>query len=506
MAAIFWNSAEWTLFLWAAARLGLVYAAADPRVPEESSKALASLEPDIIVVQDHNAVVDINMTTSTSLCPLLRIQCTQNALEGWLSLSNFSNWADPGNAIADHRLIYGSVQKDIGVLSAKVPRKNIFGDKMSPQPRSTANSSSEAGSRPSSRTSTERSASAASQSSNGTSSWGRPAPKIAENPTRLTDVAPSVLLPSIALTSSDLALIVFTSGTTGTPKGCLHTNKNLMSQTEDYDPNVDKSIVERWLVHTPVSHIFAINNALRAWRYGGCVVFPSKSFDPDATLYALLHEQCTIMSATPTLARMLLSSPSYPPRERLNLNIVTIAATRITPEDTLLCTEGLGANYAIQAYGMCEGAPLVSWCRRDEMLCNGHHEGVGKALPGVTLRICRPGTKDILRTGEEGELHVSGSSVISAYLNPSIEDPFYDDDNMRRWFRTGDRANIDDLGVVRILGRYKELIIRGGENITPTVIEEALSSIPGVQVGLHIEHSFFDVANIVPGMGCRSQR
>ncbi|KAH6606165.1 hypothetical protein Trco_005318 [Trichoderma cornu-damae] len=294
------------------------------------------------------------------------------------------------------------------------------------------------------------------------------------------------------------ALIVFTSGTTGKPKGCPHTNSNLVSQTNNYDPNVDTSFVDRWLVHTPVCHVFAINNALRAWRHGGTVVFAAKSFHIDATLKALVQEKCTVMSATPTLVKALLSHSSFPSPRDLNLSIVSISGTIIGPEHMQLCREGLGARDAIQAYGMSEGAPIISWSRQDGMLVDGYHPGVGKVLAGAAVRVCRQGSRHVLCRMEVGELHIAGPSVISNYLGAcgSEEEKFYSDES-GRWLKTGDQAMIDNEGVVYILGRYNDLIIRGGENINPLKVEHALSEIPGL-VQVFVVGVADDVAGQIP--------
>ncbi|KAK1248245.1 hypothetical protein MKX08_006465 [Trichoderma sp. CBMAI-0020] len=278
------------------------------------------------------------------------------------------------------------------------------------------------------------------------------------------------------------ALIVFTSGTTGKPKGCPLTSRNLVSQTYNYDPNIDPSFVDRWLVHTPVCHVFAINNAFRAWRHGHTVVFAAKSFHIDATLRALVEEKCTVMSATPTLVKALLSHGSFPSPRELNLSIVSISGTMVGPEHVRLCKDGLGARDAIQAYGMSEGAPIISWSRQDDMLVDGYHPGVGKVLSGAAVRVCRPGGREVLSRMEVGELHISGSSVIHGYFGgvDDDEEKFYNDKS-GRWLKTGDQAMIDDKGVVYILGRYNDLIIRGGENINPWKIESALSEIPGLE-------------------------
>lgn len=280
---------------------------------------------------------------------------------------------------------------------------------------------------------------------------------------------------------SSTALIIFTSGTTTTPKACPHTSRNLLSQTNNYDPNTDASFIDRWLIHTPVSHIFALNNALRGWRQGDAVVFPSKTFDVGATLEALTGEKCTVMAATPTLAKTLVGHPSFPGVEGMALSLVSMAATIIRREDIQLCRERLGTKDAIQSYGMSEGAPIIGWQRTDEMLKDGYHPGVGKVLPGAAIRVCHPNTRQVLERDQVGELHVSGPSVIAGYLDNVGAESFYDDAS-GRWLVTGDQGMMDAEGVVHIFGRYKDIIIRGGENLNPAQLEEALTELPGVQV------------------------
>jgi acyl-CoA synthetase (AMP-forming)/AMP-acid ligase II len=165
----------------------------------------------------------------------------------------------------------------------------------------------------------------------------------------------------------EVALIVFTSGTTSTPKGCCHTAANLWSESYDFDPD---TYTEKWLVHTPVSHIFATNNSLRSFRYGGTVVFASKSFDIHASLKALELYQCTRMSAVPALVQGLLSLPAFPGKERLALHYVSLGGTLIKDEDVRMCKR-LGSDDVIQAYGMSEGAPITSWLRDDPLLASG---------------------------------------------------------------------------------------------------------------------------------------
>ena len=146
------------------------------------------------------------------------------------------------------------------------------------------------------------------------------------------------------------------------------------------------------------------------------------------------------------------------------------------------------ADFAIQAYGMSEGAPISSDKRVDPRLLSADYPGVGKVLPGARLRICELGSQTTLNRNVPGELHIGGTSVISGYLNDANPESFYTDE-YGSWLRTGDQALIDDNGVLQILGRYKDLIIRGGENISPANIESHMGQIPGLLVSIHYQRN-----------------
>ncbi len=382
-----WNSAEWALFFWAAARLGMVFVPIDPRaISADAQHLLDSLSPAVVVVQDADAELALRQTASAALDRAkIRISCapaTRNL--GWTPLSAL-------------------LHDDAGAK-----------------------------------------------------------PDVEEPPPAAAGLQQRGVPP---LAGDCVALIVFTSGTTSAPKGCLHTASGLWSQTHAFDPDRPDQ-VDRWLVHTPVSHIFAVNNALRAWRNGDSVVFASKSFDVRSTLRALVHERCSVMSAVPALLKALLEQPDFPSRDSLGLGYVTLGSTTITEADIRLSRDRLGSKHAIQAFGMSEGAPVVSWMRGDPLLRQGFHPGVGKALPGTNIRICAPRSRRPLLRNQVGELHIGGTSVIRGYLHSVDEDSFYTDER-GRWLVTGDQASIDESDVLHILGRYKDIIIRAGENIRP---------------------------------------
>ncbi|THV49204.1 hypothetical protein BGAL_0206g00050 [Botrytis galanthina] len=275
----------------------------------------------------------------------------------------------------------------------------------------------------------------------------------------------------------ELAMILFTSGTTSVPKGCPHTASNIWSATFDYDPVARKNgFQNKWLIHTPVWHIFAIGQAIRGWRDGSSVVFATEKFDVTASLRALQQENITHVGAVPLLAKALVAHPEFPGKDSLSLSYVTMGGTLIKDEDVRFCKEHLGSEAVIQGFGMTEGSPMVSWRRDDPMLKNGYHLGVGKVLPGARLKICSPKSNMPLNKDEAGELHIGGTSVIDGYLNGINSESFYTDD-LGKWFVTGDQAMIDTNDVLYISGRYKDIIIRGGENLVPSKIEYCLQDL-----------------------------
>ncbi|KAK0616207.1 hypothetical protein B0T14DRAFT_546617 [Immersiella caudata] len=382
IAVFLWNSAEYALFLWAAAKLGAVFCPLDPRViTTDGAALLAATTPTVIVVQDEAGATSLPSLPNSS--PLL-IQCS------------------------------GPLTPDFTPLTSLLSLCPL-----------------------------------------------------------LTPIRSSSPVPPSAL-----ALIIFTSGTTSAPKGCPHTHSHILAQTHQYDANLDPDFIDRWLVHTPSSHIFAVNHMIRAWRLADAVILPAKSFSVQATLDGLVKEKGTIMSAVPTLIKALLGHPQFPGREHLKLRLVPIGGTVIMPEDIRLCKEGLGAEDAVQAFGMSEGAPTISWSRQDPLLKvnGGYHKGVGKALPGVRVRICKAGSREVVPRGETGEVHVGGPGVISGYLGGEQREVFYED-GVGNWLVTGDQGVMDGDGVVCIVGRYKDVIIRGGENISPVKMEIAIGEL-----------------------------
>jgi acyl-CoA synthetase (AMP-forming)/AMP-acid ligase II len=419
LAVFLWNSAEWVLFFWAAAKLRMPFIPLDPRaLASDGNRLLGLTKPTVVVVQDCEAAKLLHKSASPALESVkILISCDNTQLETWSSLS--------------------------GILAS-------FQDILGQQYENPAPCPS-------------------SQPPNGENSIGY-AKALREDSQRHG-------------CGDDIAVIIFTSGTTSNSKGCPYTAACCWSASNRFDPNPDPDFRDCWLVHTPVSHIFSINHCLRAFGQGDTVVFASKSFDVKATLRALVEAECTRMSAVPTMVKALLSDPTFPGIEKLKLRYVAMGSTMILEEDIRQAKEGFGSEAVIQSYGMSEGAPITSWRRTDPLLKDGYHPGVGKVLPGANLRICEPGSSKVLARGEVGEIHIGGTSVIPHYLHNFESRSFYKDD-IGHWLVTGDQGKMDNNGVLHVLGRYKDLIIRGGENIAPLQIESVLNQIPNVTVSI----------------------
>ena len=295
--------------------------------------------------------------------------------------------------------------------------------------------------------------------------------------------------------ANEVALIVLTSGTTGRPKACPHTGVNISASTYTY---------ARWrnlgqrcsslLAHLPNYHVFSCILHITWWRAGGTIVYPSRSFDAKATLDALETGHCTDMSVVPSIFSVLTLHPSFDPHRIKGLEVIGSGASLIPPTFANAARDKFSVKHATVAFGMSEGMSLLGWHLDEEILDDGSFVSVGKAGYDVGIKICAPGSREPLNRGAVGELHASGPSVISNYID-SHSESFYLDSKGRHWMKTGDQARMDMSGSVFITGRYKDVIIRGGKNISPAIVEACLNKIPALQVSQvisedHVLHSY----------------
>lgn len=284
--------------------------------------------------------------------------------------------------------------------------------------------------------------------------------------------------------------VLFTSGTTAVPKGCrwVHpglstviTQRLLQEKSGLPDPG------DVMCMAVPNNHGVGYLNAHFTLGRGAALIYPGPGFEPEAMMDTMRREGCTHTCLVPTMVHALLGVKASSRRKIETLKGVVLAGSVVSSESMRLCAEELGSIGVENIFGMTEGAFALSGNRDDwRDLVEGDDVSVGTPIAGQKIRICAPGSKFLVKRGEAGEFHVSSPSLVPGYIGIDSDD-FYIGDDGRRWFSTGDQAYIDDYNRIFIVGRYKDMIIRGGENISPAAIEALLDRIPeltalGIQV------------------------
>lgn len=298
--------------------------------------------------------------------------------------------------------------------------------------------------------------------------------------------------------TDDLALIQYTSGTTGTPKGASLTHRNLLSnaaQARSWVPSIvrgDGCVVYAVL---PMFHAYGLTLCLTFAMSMGArlVLFPR--FDPDMVLEVTKKHPATFLPLVPPIADRLLKAAK---EKGISLagTQVAISGAMALPHELVVPFEEASGGYLVEGYGLSECSPVLM---ANPVADNRVPGTVGLPLPGTECRVVDPDepTKDVAR-GERGELVVRGPQVFSGYYGKPEETQAVFTDG---WFRTGDIVTIDDAGFVRIVDRIKELIITGGFNVAPTEVENALRQHPSVEdaavVGLPNERSGEEVVAAV---------
>lgn len=281
---------------------------------------------------------------------------------------------------------------------------------------------------------------------------------------------------SIERAVDDVIMVLMTSGTTSLPKGCIHNNRSLGACIRAYASAACYDETRSVCAHLPISHIFGLNTLFSCHISGRPIVHASYFFEPGTTLQAIREERISDFAGVPAIATALLEHPDFAKTDTTCLQYVVLGATTVTPATVKSVMEDLGAARVSDAWGMTEGAPATMTSFRDCPTQPPAKVNSGYALPGAKLRVCNPDTGALCERGEAGELHMGGSVVIPGYWSQDMKkaNEAFVHDEEGRWLKTGDQAIMDPDGSIEIVGRYKHLIIRGGENISPKSIEALL--------------------------------
>jgi len=281
-----------------------------------------------------------------------------------------------------------------------------------------------------------------------------------------------------ALSSDDPINIQYTSGTTGFPKGATLSHHNILNNGYFVGELCGYSERDRVCVPVPFYHCFGmVMGNLGATSHGACIVVPAPAFDPAATLRAVAEEKCTSLYGVPTMFIAELAEPDFASYDLSSLRTGIMAGSPCPVEVMKRVVSDMGMTEVTICYGMTETSPVSTQTRADDDL-ERRVSTVGQVHPHVEVKIVDPETGRTVPRGAPGEFCTRGYSVMLGYWNePEKTGEAID---AARWMHTGDLAVMDDAGYLNIVGRIKDLIIRGGENVYPREVEEFLHSHPDI--------------------------
>ncbi|MFF6825856.1 AMP-binding protein [Streptomyces longwoodensis] len=281
------------------------------------------------------------------------------------------------------------------------------------------------------------------------------------------------------LSCDDPINIQYTSGTTGFPKGATLSHHNILNNGFFVGELISYTEQDRVCVPVPFYHCFGmVMGNLAATSHGACLVIPAPSFDPAATLEAVQRERCTSLYGVPTMFIAELNLPDFASYDLSSLRTGIMAGSPCPVEVMKRVMAEMHMEEVSICYGMTETSPVSLQTRVDDGL-EHRTATVGRVLPHLEVKVVDPVTGVTLPRGTAGELCTRGYSVMLGYWQEPEKTAEAVD--AARWMHTGDLAVMRPDGYVEIVGRIKDMIIRGGENIYPREIEEFLYGHPKVR-------------------------
>jgi fatty-acyl-CoA synthase len=266
--------------------------------------------------------------------------------------------------------------------------------------------------------------------------------------------------------------IQYTSGTTGSPKGATLSHSNILNNGYFVGEFCNYTEQDHVCIPVPFYHCFGmVMGNLACVSHGACMVVPAPSFEPAATLAAVAEEGCTSLYGVPTMFIAELEDPSFPEHDLSSLRTGIMAGSPCPEQVMRKVIDRMHMEGVTICYGMTETSPVSTQTTAEDEL-ERRVGTVGRVHPHVEVKVVDPETGRTVQRGEPGELCTRGYSVMLGYW----DDPKRTSEaiDAARFMHTGDLATMDDEGYLKIVGRSKDMIIRGGENVYPREIEEFL--------------------------------
>jgi fatty-acyl-CoA synthase len=281
------------------------------------------------------------------------------------------------------------------------------------------------------------------------------------------------------LSFDDPINIQYTSGTTGFPKGATLSHHNILNNAYFVGELCGYTEQDRVCIPVPFYHCFGmVMGNLGSTTHGACMVIPAPGFDPPATLQAVQDERCTSLYGVPTMFIAELGLPGFASYDLSSLRTGIMAGSPCPVEVMKRVVSEMHMTEVTICYGMTETSPVsTQTVAEDDM--ERRVSTVGRVHPHLEIKIIDPETGVVAPIGATGELCTRGYSVMLGYWDQP--DKTAEAIDAARWMHTGDLATMDEAGYINIVGRSKDMIIRGGENVYPREVEEFLYTHPAVE-------------------------
>ena len=279
-----------------------------------------------------------------------------------------------------------------------------------------------------------------------------------------------------AVAPGDATQVQYTSGTTGFPKGAVLSHRNLTNNARMSLQRLGTRAGDTYLNVMPMFHTAGCSIGLLGCVQLRCRLVMARLFEPSNMLALIERERVNLMLAVPTMLIAMLEASAHRPRDTSSLRAVLSGGAMVPPELVLRIERTFGCRFTI-IYGQTETSPGLTQTRHDDPEPQ-RLDTIGQAYPQTELSIRDIATNTVMPVGAVGEICARAYSVMLGYNdNPEATTRTIDSDG---WLHTGDLGTMDELGFVRITGRVKDMIIRGGENIFPAEIENVLITHPGI--------------------------
>jgi fatty-acyl-CoA synthase len=281
-----------------------------------------------------------------------------------------------------------------------------------------------------------------------------------------------------ALDNNDPINIQYTSGTTGFPKGTTLSHRNILNNGFFVTELIKFGPDDRLCIPVPFYHCFGmVMGNLGCTTHGAAMVIPAPGFDPGLTLAAIAKERCTGVYGVPTMFIAMLGNPDFGSTDLSSLRTGIMAGSVCPVEVMKRCVAEMNMTEVAIAYGMTETSPVSCQTLIDDDL-ERRTATIGRAHPHIEIKIVNPETRDVVERGEPGEFCTRGYSVMLGYWQDEAKTrEAIDADG---WMHTGDLAVMREDGYCNVVGRIKDMIIRGGENVYPREVEEFLYTHPDI--------------------------